>query len=106
MDDAFDAIAGELRRAAAWDQEAEARDIVAAADAARPFTAELRRIPPGEVVTVVAVDGTALRGRLGVVGCDWVRVEEVADAGAARTRAGRRHDLPVAAIARVTRERS
>jgi hypothetical protein len=105
MDEAFDAIADELRREAAWEHRAEARDIVAAGDAARPLAAELRRIPAGEVVTVVAGDGCVLRGRVTVVGRDWLRVEEVPDAlGAARARGSRTHDVALRALVRVTRD--
>jgi hypothetical protein len=108
MDDAFDtfdAIADALRREAAWDQRAEARDIVAGGDAGRSFAAELRRVAPGEVVAVVTADGAVLTGRVVLVGRDWLRVEEVADpVGAARARARRRHDVPFRAVVRVARE--
>lgn len=105
MDDAFDAIADELRREHAWDQRGEARAIVAAGDAARPYAAELRRVPAGEVITVVTVDGATVRGRITVVGSDWLRVEEVADPlGTARARSGRRHDISLRAVVRVSRE--
>lgn len=105
MDDAFDAIADELRREHAWDQRGEARAIVAAGDAARPYAEELRRVPVGEVVTVVTVDGATVRGRIAVVGADWLRIEEVADAlGTARARSGRRHDVSLRAVVRVTRD--
>ena len=60
--DAFDAIAdqlAELRMGAAAEQLDEAREIVAAGIAARPFADELRRIPPGDVVTL---DGDRRRG--------------------------------------------
>jgi hypothetical protein len=107
MDDAFDAIADELRREHAWDQRGEARAIVAAGDAARPYVEELRRVPAGDVVTVVTVDGATVRGRIVVVGPDWLRLDEVPDAlGTARARSGRRHDLPLRAVVRVTRDRA
>jgi hypothetical protein len=106
--DAFEAIAeglAELRTAAQAEHLGEAREIVAADLAGRWFRDELRRTSPGDVVTVVATDGQALRGRILAVGADWARLGEVADeTGSARARVLRVHDIPLAAIARVTRE--
>jgi hypothetical protein len=106
--DAFEAIAEsliELRGAARSEQLGEAREIVAAGVAGRRFGDELRRIPPGDLVTVVAADQQPVRGRILCVGADWLRVGEVADgAGTARTRLLRVHDVPFRAIARVVRE--
>ena len=106
--DAFDAITdglSDLRREAVAEQLGEAREIVAAGVATRRFVDELRRIGPGEVVTVVAADGEPLRGRVLGVGADWLRVGEVADeTGTGRTRLLRVHDLRLDAIVRVTRE--
>jgi hypothetical protein len=106
--DAFEAIAeelAELRTAAQAEQLGEAREIVAADLAGRWFRDELRRTAPGDVVTLVADDGQPLRGRILGVGADWVRLGEVADGtGSARARVLRVHDVPLAAIARVTRE--
>jgi hypothetical protein len=106
--DAFEAIAAELselRLGASAEQLEEAREIVAAGAATRTFADELRRIAPGDVVTVVAADGAAVRGRILVVGADWLRVGEVADeTGSRRARLLRVHDLRIAGVARVTRE--
>jgi hypothetical protein len=106
--DAFEAIARELadlRREAELEQEGEAREIVAAGLAARPFVEELRRVAAGDVVTVVPADGEPLRGRILGVGADWLRLGEVGDAeGTGRVRVRRTHDIPLGAIARVSRE--
>jgi len=103
--DAFDAITDELRMSAASEQLGEAREILAAGVAQRGFSDELRRIASGDVVTVVATDGAAVRGRILAVGADWVRVGEVADdTGSRRTRLRRVHDLRLEAVVRVTRE--
>jgi hypothetical protein len=108
--DAFDAIAdqlSELRLEASSEQLGEAHEILSAGIAARGFGDELRRIPPGDVVTVVAGDGAPVRGRILCVGADWLRVGEVADdSGSRRVRLVRIHDLRFAAIVRVTREAS
>jgi hypothetical protein len=106
--DAFDAIAdqlSELRLEASSEDLGEAHEILSAGVAARSFGDELRRIPAGDVVTVVAADGTPLRGRILCVGADWLRVGEVADeSGSRRRRLVRVHDLRLDAVARVTRE--
>jgi hypothetical protein len=106
--DAFDAIAdqlAELRMGAAAEQLDEAREIVAAGIAARPFADQLRRIPPGDVVTVTASDGVALRGRVLQVGSDWLRLGEVADdEGTLRVQLRRVHDVRLDAVVRVSRE--
>jgi hypothetical protein len=108
--DAFDAIAdqlSELRVEASSEQLGEAHEILAAGVAGRGFGEELRRIPPGDVVTVVAADGAPLRGRILCVGADWLRVGEVADdSGSRRVRLVRVHDFRLEAIVRVTREAS
>jgi hypothetical protein len=72
----------------------------------RPGFADLlRRLPPGEVVTVVTVDGAALRGRVLEVGRDVVRMGEVADAtGTARRRYLRGHDVRFEAVVRLVWE--
>ena len=106
--DDFDAITeelAELRTEARAEQLGEAREIVAADLAGRWFRDELRRIAAGDLVTVVASDGQALRGRILGVGADWLRLGEVADGdGAARARLRRVHDLPLTAVVRVTRD--
>jgi hypothetical protein len=105
---AFDAIAeqlSELRLEATSEHLGEADEIVAAGITARDFADELRRIGPGEVVTVVALDGTPFRGRILCVGADWIRVGEIADdTGSRRVRLLRVHDLRLDAIVRVSRE--
>ena len=106
--DAFDAIAdqlAELRMGAAAEQLDEAREIVVAGVAARPFADQLRHIPPGDVVTLTATDGVALRGRVVHVGADWIRLGEVADdEGTLRLQLRRVHDVRLDAVVRVTRE--
>jgi hypothetical protein len=106
--DAFDAITdglSELGREAFSEQLGEAHEIVAAGVTSRRFGDEVRRIGPGEVVTVMGIDGEPLRGRVLCVGADWLRVGEVAEAtGTRRTRLLRVHDLRFEAIVRVTRE--
>lgn len=106
--DAFDAIAEgltELRLGAASEQLGQADEIVAAGIAQRGFSDELRRIASGDVVTVVASDGAAIRGRIIALGADWLRVGEVVDdAGSRRARLRRIHDVRLEAIVRVTRE--
>jgi hypothetical protein len=106
--DAFDAIAdqlAELRMGAAAEQLDEAREIVAAGIAARSFADQLRQIPQGDVVTVTASDGVALRGRVLQVGADWMRIGEVADdEGTRRVQLRRVHDVRLDAVVRVSRE--
>jgi hypothetical protein len=106
--DEFDAIAeelSELRLGAASEQLGEAREIIAAGIATRAFIDELRRVSPGDVVTVVGSDGVPVRGRILSVGADWLRLGEVADeTGSRRARLRRVHDYPLDAIVRVTRE--
>ena len=106
--DAFDAIAeelSELRFGASSEQLDEAREILSAGIAQRGFSEELRRIPAGDVVTVVATDAAAIRGRILAVGVDWLRVGEVADdTGSRRARLRRIHDVRMDAVVRVTRE--
>src|SRR5262245_10218617 len=106
--DAFEAITeglSDLRREAEQEQLGEAREIVAAGIASQRFVEELRRISPGDVVTVVAADRQAVRGRILRVGADWVRVGEVGDAtGTRRVRLHRVHDIRLDAIVRLTRE--
>lgn len=101
--DAFEAITGPM--AEELDQRGEAREVVAAGQATRSLVDELRRIPAGDVVTLVGTDGVALRGRMLAVGRDFVRLGEIADgSGSARARVLRVHDVPVGALVRVTRE--
>lgn len=109
MDDTFFELTEELaaefdaRRAA--EQRAEAAEVLAAATEARRFLDHLRRIPPGSLVTLVTIDGASLHGRLLAVGADWCCLGEVTDGvGTARTRVVRVHDVPVASVARVSRE--
>ena len=109
MDDSFaqitNALADELAREQRADHEGEAREIVAAGDAARAFVDELRRVPPGEVVTLVATDGAPLRGRVVRVGADWMRIGEVADdLGSGRARLLRVHDVRLDAVVRLVRD--
>jgi hypothetical protein len=72
----------------------------------RPSFAELvRRVPVGEVVSVVTVDGGEVRGRVMQVGRDVVRVGEVnGDGGTSGRRIVRCHDIRLVAVVRVVRE--
>ena len=109
MDDSFaqitNAFADELARERVAEHEGEAREIVAAGDAARSFVDELRRVPPGEVVVLVATDGAPMRGRVVRVGADWIRIGEVADdLGSGRARLLRVHDVRLDAVVRLVRD--
>ena len=100
-----DELADELADERGWEQRAEAREIVAGGQAARSLVDELRRIPAGDVVTLVATDAVPLRGRVLAVGRDFVRLGELADAtGSGRARVLRVHDVRLGALVRVTRE--
>jgi len=67
------------RFGASAEQLGEAHEIIAAGVATRAFIDELRRVSPGDVVTVVGIDGVPVRGRILSVGADWLRLGEVAD---------------------------
>jgi hypothetical protein len=69
------------------------------------FVGLLRRLPVGEVVTMITLDGAALRGRVVHVGIDVVRFGEVGDgAGTSGRRIVRSHDIRLDAVARLVRE--
>lgn len=105
MDDDFWRIAAELNTEDGAEAREEARAIVAAGQARRTFADELRAVAPGDVVTIVALDGASVTGRILGVGRDVVCVGEVADAiGAARRRIARRHDIRLDAVVRMVRE--
>lgn len=109
MDDTFfeltEELAAELDAARRSEERAEAAEIVAAALQGRRFVDHLRRLGPGERVTVVTVDGACVQGRLLAVAADWCCVGEVTDdLGTARRRVVRVHDVPLGAIVRVSRE--
>jgi len=104
--DEFDAITADLRAQERGEQVEHARQILAAADAIRDFSAALRRIGPAEVVLVATTDGWCTRGRIVRVGADWLRVAEVRDeTGTARVAPGRVHELRLEAVVRVSRGR-
>jgi hypothetical protein len=103
--DGFDEITAELHAADRWEQEEQARELLAAADASTDFAAWLRGIPRGEVVTLVTTDGAVLRGRIGSVGRDWMRFLEVADGlGTARCVVRGEAAVRFDAVARISRE--
>ena len=103
--DEFEAITADLRAESRCEQVEQAREILAAADATARFRDVLGRIPTGEVVLVATADGWLVRGRIVRVGDDWVRIAEVRDgSGTARVTAARLHELPLAAVIRVSRE--
>ncbi len=103
--DEFDAIAAELLATDRYEQEEQAREVLAAADEQLEFVDGLRRIALGEVVGVSLLDGSSLRGRITRVGRDWIRLAEVADElGTARARSRRFHDVRLASVSRVSRE--
>ncbi len=72
----------------------------------RPSFADLlRRLPAGEVVTVVTMDGADLRGRVLKVGSDVVRLGEVSGGvGVQGRRVLRCHDIRIEAVARLVWE--
>lgn len=103
--DGFDEITAELRAEDRWEQEEQAREVLAAGVAEQDFATWLRRIPRGEVVALVTLDGVTVRGRVGSVGRDWIRLLEVADAlGTARVAVRRERAVRFAAVASVSRE--
>ena len=103
--DEFDAVAAEWFAAERFEHEEQARELLAAADVERTFAEVVRRIPVGDVVGLVMLDGSTLRGRIARVGHDWVRVAEVADEmGTARARTRRIHEVRIAAVSRLSRE--
>ncbi|GEM_PF-1504503 len=104
-DDEFWEITAGLAGAPRDEQRGEARSIVAAGRAARSFADELRRLAPGDVVTLATVDGASIRGRILAAGVDYACIAEVSDAaGAGRIRVVRVHDVRLDAIVRLTRE--
>ncbi len=87
------------------EDEAAATCAALAGERRRPFLGEVRRVRPGEVVSVVLLDGTSVRGRVTGVGADWLRLDEVVDpVGAARARTARVHRIREAAVARIVTE--
>ncbi len=103
--DEFDVIAAELLASDRYEQEEQAREVLAAGDEQIAFAEVLRRVGVGEVVCVTLLDGTMLRGRINRVGIDWCRVTEVADElGTARVRSRRVHEVRLASVSRLSRE--
>ncbi len=103
--DEFDVIAAELLASDRYEQEEEAREVLAAGDELVGFADVLRRVGAGEVVGVTLLDGSTVRGRISRVGRDWFRVAEVADElGTARARSRRVHEVRFGSVGRVSRE--
>lgn len=103
--DEFEAITADLWSAQRQEHEDQAREVLAASDAETRFSVWLRRLPRGEVVALVTIDGATLRGRVLRVGQDWIRLGEVADdGGTQRTECRRDHAVRMAAIVRLSRE--
>lgn len=105
MEEDFWEITAELRSDGDAEAHEHARAILAAARRRRTFADELRALSPGDVVTLVALDGSPITGRILGVGHDVVRIGEVLDpVGAARRRIVRFHDVRIDAVVRVVRE--
>lgn len=105
MDDELRELEAEMHDALRREQEGEAAAILAEAKASRTFRDALRRVPPGEVVTLVTVDGVSIRGRVLGVGGDVVSLGETPETiGTARSRVSRMHDVRLAACIRLVRE--
>jgi hypothetical protein len=105
VDEDFWEITAELRGGDDAEAREHARAIVAAARGRRTFADELRALAPGDVVTVIALDGTPITGRILGVGLDTVRVGEVVDTvGTARRRVVRLHEVRLDAVVRLVRE--
>ena len=106
MDD-FDAITTELQAGQRMEHEEQARELLDEADGNTRFLQLVSRVLAGEVVGLALIDGSMLRGRVLRVGSDWIRLAEVADeTGTARLRSRRIHDVRVAGISRLIRDRA
>ncbi len=102
--DEFEAIAASLLEEQRYEQEGQARQVLTAGDAARCFADVVRRLPPGDVISLTTVDGETLRGRVVRVGSDWLRLLEVAEeTGTARVRGRRVHEVRLNAVVRLSR---
>jgi hypothetical protein len=87
------------------EQEGEAAAIVAAARATATMRDRFRAVAPGEVVTVVTLDGVSTTGRVLEVGADVVTIGETPDPyGRGRLSVVRVHDVALNAVVRVMRE--
>ena len=105
MDDELWELEAEMHDALRREQEGEAAAILAEAKGSRTFRDALRRVPTGDVITLVTVDGVAIRGRVLGVGGDVVSLGETPDeTGTARTRVSRIHDVRLDACIRLVRE--
>lgn len=105
MDDELWELEAELDDALRREQEGEASALLAEGQASRTFRDVLRLVPPGDVVTLVTVDGVAIKGRVLGVGADMVAIGETPDTtGTARTRVARVHDVRLDACIRLVRE--
>lgn len=101
----FWTVTRDLAHEQAEEQRAVASSILAAARDTQTFADALRRLAPGDLVTIATVDGAALSGRVLGVGLDFVTLGEVGDGtGAARAHLLRTHDVRLDAVVRVARE--
>jgi hypothetical protein len=104
-DDEFWELAAAMEGSLRGEREAEVAAILAAARAAASLRDLLRETPAGDVITIVTLDGAAMRGRVLSVGSDVVSLGEVVDdVGVARVRIVRVHDIALSAVVRVVRE--
>lgn len=105
MDDELWELEAEFDDALRWEQENMASAVLAEGRGSSTFRDILRRVPPGDIVTLVSLDGATIRGRIMAVGADVVSIGETPDVvGTARAKVVRVHDVRLEACARLVRE--